>query len=517
MQTLTRPPKPVSSFQPTRPRRRRFSPLMLISVAVTLLIALGAGIYLVVLPKLGTHAAATVNMDCALIVPPHPLTAQGLATPYQLTAFNPANGPCNEANPNQGGFVQAAILNLDTGQISIYNPLVIDKGTQPAIAPVVPQLPQNRVVGIWFGSNANTMHLFGTQGSLQDGNCVTGFNGSIFGQVSFCNAAAFFTAANNAIRKGQLTIPPLGTGKDGLACPTVRDFSIVDMDQSDNVTTEYLVNANGQTAQLTAANAGQMQGATVLKNGSDNRLLSVAVDGALGCTPFMAPDLADNGAMTPAQPLDELQAAAHQANPVALVPLGDDMTVINGNPSLGKTNAYRAGVDQPPAATPADASTKTYCQNLLNIAPQRLQLDSQFTQAAPSIDPAMANNLFTFLAQRFVATYGPNGLNCVGLLKTPDPVSVQTDANGVAISATIANINGGVNNGPGNNGNGNAQAPNCTINGTTLTGCAGTVTINGQSCLFSFANGAVDVTCPAPANNGGGQQGGNPPNNHNGG
>src|SRR5579871_1652325 len=53
---------------------------------------------------------------------------------------------------------------------------------------------------------------------------------------------------------------------------------------------------------------------------------------------------------------------------VALVPLNDDMTVINnGNTvtqSLGKTNAYRAGVGQPLAATTADASGVTYCQTL---------------------------------------------------------------------------------------------------------------------------------------------------------
>jgi hypothetical protein len=56
-------------------------------------------------------------------------------------------------------------------------------------------------------------------------------------------------------------------------------------------------------------------------------------------------------------------------------------------------------------------------------------------QASP--DPAVANSLFTFLAQRFVATYGANGLNCVGLLNRPDPVTVTTDGNGVAVAATI--------------------------------------------------------------------------------
>lgn len=73
--------------------------------------------------------AAAVNMNCTLIVPANPLTAQGLATPYQLTATNPADGPCNEANPNQTAFVQGAVLDPATGQISVYNPVVIDAGT----------------------------------------------------------------------------------------------------------------------------------------------------------------------------------------------------------------------------------------------------------------------------------------------------------------------------------------------------------------------------------------------------
>src|SRR5581483_5770186 len=38
-------------------------------------------------------------------------------------------------------------------------------------------------------------------------------------------------------------------------------------------------------------------------------------------------------------------------------------------------------------------------------------------------------------------------------------------------------------------------APNCNINGTTVAGCMGTVTINGQTCTLAFANGTVTETC----------------------
>ncbi|HWZ19609.1 MAG TPA: hypothetical protein VNW73_12500, partial [Ktedonobacteraceae bacterium] len=157
----------------TRPtHRKRFSPLILVGVVVSLAIALiGAGVF--VLPHFKSHAAqAAVNGDCTLIVPAQPLTAQGLATPYQLVATNPDNGPCNEANAAQSAFVQASIIDPNTGKIAVYDPLVVDQGTQPAMAPVVPTLPNGGIVGIWFGSNGNTLTLQDSNNSLQDGNCV---------------------------------------------------------------------------------------------------------------------------------------------------------------------------------------------------------------------------------------------------------------------------------------------------------------------------------------------------------
>src|SRR5437016_1437560 len=144
MQTLTRPkPSWPNETMPRtiRRRRKRISPQMFIGMIVTLVIAIGAGVLVVAQPWKDTHAAAAVNMDCTLTVPPNPLSAQGLATPYQLAATNRRNGPCNEANTMQSAFVQGAVIDPATGKISIYNPLVVDKGTQSAATPVMPQLP----------------------------------------------------------------------------------------------------------------------------------------------------------------------------------------------------------------------------------------------------------------------------------------------------------------------------------------------------------------------------------------
>jgi hypothetical protein len=487
---------------------------MLIGMGVTVLVVLIAGFFAGVRPYLLSHAAAA-NADCALVVPENPLSAQGLATPYQLTAADPANGPCNEANADQASFVQGAVFDPATGQIGVYNPLVIDQGTKPAAPPVAPTLPANAVVALWFGSNADTLTLRDANGSLQQGKCVNGVQGSIFGQFSYCNAPAFFDAANQAIGAGKLVPPALGMGKDGQICPTVRDFSVVDQDQSDNVTTTYLTTAAGTTAQMTAANvqALQNQQTHVSINGSDNRLLDVAIDGALGCAPWTVPDLADPGQMATALPLNELQAATHPVPPVALVPINDPMVLNGDNQDVNKLNLYRVGVDQPKVANADAASGKRYCQNYATFGAQRIAADAPFTVNGASPDPAVGNNLFTFLAQRFVDSYGADNLKCNQLLGKDSPITTTQNADGVAISAKL---NGqAINTQPttgGNGGGGTATAPDCNVNGTKVAGCAGTVTINGQSCTLAFANGTVNLTCPnAPANNGGGTPGGGKP------
>lgn len=479
-----------------RPRhRRRFGPFVIIGGLVALATILFAGAVVVLWPRLVIQAAGMAqqpqqpNADCTLIVPPDPLTAQGLATPYQLVATDPNKGPCNEANTAQSAFVQASVFNFDTGQISIYNPLVIDQGTQPALQPVVPTIPRGSVVAIWFGFNGNNLTLQSAPNtnSLGDGRCVNGLPGSIFGQFSYCNAPLFFAETNQAILLSILKPPAIGLAQDGKPCPTTRDFGLVDQDQSDNVTTAYLVTANGQTAQLTAANQAQLPNAQKLTNGSDNGLLDKFVDPALGCTPWMAPDLANPGRMVPALPLNEMQAMVFQKAPIALIPLNDPMSMNGNNFDLNKTNAYRAGVDQPPAQSNAQADPKAYCQNLVTIGAPRIMLDAPLTVKMTTPDPGTGNTLFTFLAQRFVNSYMI--LNCQQLLGKASPIATTQDANGAAVSATF-------NGQPINTGtNGPAPAPNCTLNGQQVAGCTGSVNVNGQACTFKFANNTVTIQC----------------------
>ncbi len=366
------------------------------------------------------NAAAAPNPDCTLIVPANPLSAAGLATPYQLTATNPANGQCHEANADQSAYVQGAIIGAD-GQISLYNPLVIDRGTQPAAAPAAATVPAGSTVALWFGFNGTNLTLRSAAGSnsVQQGVCVNGQGGSIFGQFAYCNAPAFFTAANSAIAAGKLQVPAIGTAKDGKPCPTVRDFSAVDQDQSDNVTSHYLATANGRTSQPNKAARAALANRklTDLFNASDNRLVDAFIDPTLGCTPWTAPEQSNDNTPATSLPLNELQAAAQQAAPVALVPLNNPMTLnAAGNQSTAKTNAYRAGVDQGAvgAAAADTGSGATYCTDLFRNAAgiPRVFNDRAMLANGASPDPAAASNLFTFLAMR--ANQSFTNLNCTG-------------------------------------------------------------------------------------------------------
>jgi hypothetical protein len=343
-------------------------------------------------------AQAAANPNCTLIVPARPLSADGLATPYQLVATEPDAGACHEADTDQSAFVEAAILDPAAGAVSIYHPLVIDEGSTPAAPPVPVELPAGAVVGIWFGYNGDTLTLDGPGAD----SCVNGLPGSPFGQYAYCHAAQFFAAANRAISAGKLTVPPLGTALDGLPCPTSRDFFVVDQDQSDNLATTYRV-IDGKIAQDTAAT----RDGKALTNPSDEALLAKAIDPALGCTPFRAPDVTDQAAPTPALALNELSAAAHQADPMALVPTSDPMTQVDGAASPLKTNLYRVGVDMPPL--PAGQDPKTYCTDMLTIAKMRLAKDADLLRDAPSPVPG-SDNLLDFMRARLRAS--ANILGC---------------------------------------------------------------------------------------------------------
>jgi hypothetical protein len=450
-----------------RNRRGRNNRTARIAVPVTAAVALSLGVGIFVAASGGgpakVHPAAAssqevtsgaVITDCDIIVPAHPLTAKGLATPYQLTGHDgdsPGASGCQMINSIKlGAFVQATILDTQTGALSVYDPLVVTKGTKPAVAPVVPKLPSHAVVTIDIGFNGEILRQVGaTPGALRQGRCTDGDPGSPFGQVSFCNGPAFFKAAFALERSGRLVIPSAGISRKmavtggklgtGRACPTVRNFDMVDQDPSDNVTTAYLLNpATGRTAQASAANKARMPHAQILVNGSDNGLIDNFLDPALGCTPMEAPDLGNHGAMTTSQALDELLAAGNEPKNAALIPENDGMvTDIGGNIDLAKADLYRSEIGQPLVnkRTQASSSPQMFCQNLINIQTPFLAANERLFAAWPSPVPTVGDTLYTFLASRLAGSF--DELNCQNFGLAQPVTGMVTNGAGAATQVTL--------------------------------------------------------------------------------
>jgi hypothetical protein len=377
-----------------------------------------------------TPAEAAASMNCTVQVPANPLSAKGLATPWQL------GDGCSMANAGtEGAFVEATILSPN-GQLQVYNPLVITAGTTAGVTPTPPTIARGSQVVIDIGFNGTNLALTG-RGAMQGG-CVDALGQSLIGQVSACNAVNFFNLANFELARGILKVPPAGTDQSGQACLTTRDFALIDQDQSDNVVTKYLINGNGQTAQATTANQAAMAGSTILTNGSDDALLSEFVDPANGCAPFTATDTTNPAGTAPSAALNELSARVNQQGTIAVVPTNDEMTLVSGQMSVAKTNVYRSLVDQPLLAgnTNPTQVAAAYCQNMVNTAPARNQADLARDTNFTSPVPAVGNNLATFLGNRLAMSF--TNLNCGNFgLKNPANVTVDGAGIGTAVTYTL--------------------------------------------------------------------------------
>ena len=395
------------------------------------------------------------NTTCDLIVPANPLSAQGLATPYQLTGphgTTPAQSGCEMSNGAKlGAFVQATILDPATGALSVYEPLVVTRGTRPDTPGMKlnpPVIPRDAVVTIDFGFNGTDLVLVGaTSTTLAAAHCVSGKAGSAFGQTSFCNGANFFSSVQQAERKGLLKVPspgtsdaiipsggPLGTGR---ACPVIRNFEVAGLAPGVGVTTTYLLNPlTGQTAQNNSTSRAYVAGATLLHGNSANAVLDQYVDPILGCAPFKAPDLSNSNVPAFSAALDEIAAGAYQPEAAALVPENDKIVQVGGKPDPAKTNLYREELGQPPvtAAASKSSSPEMYCQNLVNIQTPFLAANQKLLATGQSPVTATASSLLTFLANDLSASF--TGLGCQQF-HLANPVTLKRNSAGTAIAATF--------------------------------------------------------------------------------
>jgi len=407
------------------------------------------------LPATAQAPSRNSTSTCDIIVPANPLSAQGLATPYQLTGPNgmtPAQSGCEMSNGAKlGAFVQATILDPATGALSVYEPLVITQGTRPDTPGMKvnpPVIPADAVVTIDFGFNGTDLVQIGaTSTTLADAHCVSGQAGSAFGPTSFCNGVNFFNGVKKAERAGLLKVPSPGTsnamvpsGGDlgtGRSCPVVSNFEVADLDPGESVTTTYLLNPlTGQTAQDNETNEGYIPGATLLHGNSANTVLDQYVDPILGCTPFEAPDLSQANVPGFSEALDEIAAGAYQPKAAALVPANDKVAMDGGKSDPAKTDLYREELGQAPvsAATSTSSSPATYCQNLVDIQTPFLAANQELLVTGQSPVTATADNLLTFLANDLNASFTSLGCQQFHL---GNPVTLKRNSAGVAIAATF--------------------------------------------------------------------------------
>jgi hypothetical protein len=421
--------------------------------------------------------------SCNIIVPKEPLTAKGLSTAY--ISVN-----CDQTNGDTNSYVEALILNKKTGELVAYSPLIVNNGTQPLFPIVKPKFKEeDTVVAIWFGSNANTIILqdLNNGKTLKNANCINGKVGVVgdtFGQVAGCNNVEFFKVANKLIANGKLVIPALGVDLNGNICPTVRSFTVVDADQSDNVVTSYLTDGVN-TAQDTPANAAANGNLTVLKNGSDNRLLDKIIDVALGCQAMLVKDLS-SGLMRSTQGTNELQATAFQQGSIALVPPTDPMVLFNGNLDFQKVNDYRKIVGQPQIDknTNLNKLAIDYCTNLINIGTKSLVDNQQLY--LNSVSPNVGTNLFDFLGQRQISSF--NVLGCLTLLNITSPLAINNNGNITVLFTTVGQ--------PTVTSTTSTTLP---MNVTTSMGCGGVQSTTTSSAQLTATNlvGGVQPTTTA--------------------
>ena len=350
-----------------------------------------------------------------------------------------------------GAFVQATILDPATGALSVYDPLVVTQGTRPAVKPTIPSIPADAVVTIDFGFNGKDLFQVGaTPTTLADAQLrerrrrgrSSGRCHSATGSASSARCARpSGRGCSRCRRRAPRTRSSrrAATSAPGRACPVTRNFEAVDPASADNVTTAYLLNPlTGQTAQDTTSNAGNIAGATLLVSRSGDTLLDQFLDPILGCTPFQAPDLANNDQPTTSQALDEILAGAYQPKAAALEPENDEVVRGGGDGAFdaAKTDLYRAELGQPPVAGQSGATSDPamYCQNIVDIQTPFLAANRTLLAAGQSPAMATGDNLLTFMASSLNRSFTLLGCQQFGLT---NPVKVTRNVAGAAIAATF--------------------------------------------------------------------------------
>ena len=171
---------------------------------------------------------------CGILVPEDPLSINGLKKPYILKSLTNNNNDCCVTKTYKTVFVEVVILDIISNTFYVYNPPVINNNSQIKIKTELPSLPQQYIIGIWFGSNNVTFKLLDSNNSLHFGNCADGTHQSIFGNFAYCNAKNFFITVNNLINSNNIKIPNSN-------CITSRSFEFNYQYDISGISSSYII------------------------------------------------------------------------------------------------------------------------------------------------------------------------------------------------------------------------------------------------------------------------------------
>jgi hypothetical protein len=380
--------------------------------------------------------------DCILEVPNDPLN-NGLFQPWFVSTNPISKYPCSQILDGSEVFVEATIFDIDNNNLYVYNPLVVDNNTLPAVQPYLAPLPLNNIVVIHFGTNGRSIKLIPSRNNTKSlilGNCINGLsNGTLFGHFAYCNAENFFKQINNNINLGLLIIPTLGKTFQGDICPTIRSFSVVDQDQSDNVITEYIITTDLRVAQNFQININKLNIMKIITNNNDNSLLTKFILPSIGCAPFMVSNLFDKNLLQSSLALNEIQANLYiNESNNALIVSTNPMVIDFNLKSLEKINLYRIGVNQPIINILDINDGQIYCQKITNISYTFFKVH-QYELSKFHSHLSIANNLLNSLLFRLIITL--SYLNCETLTGNILDLNITTDPNtGIIISTNLNNL-----------------------------------------------------------------------------
>ena len=296
---------------------------------------------------------------CVLTIPDNPLTAIGLATPYILSSN------CSVLNMSTTVFSEVIIINTNTREYSIYNPLIVNNISQLENTPVIPILPRKYIIGIWFTSEQPFTLL--TKFNLCENMVNTNF--------AYCNIGVFY----NYVISLNVFIKSI--------CPSIRDYPM-QLLLGNRVMDSYIVNNNSL---ITQTNSLSNNISYIVENTSTNDyIFNNYVNKALNCPSLIAFNI-QTGRQVNSMILNQIQAIQYGSGTSTYI-----------SKSIQEMNFWRLGLGQ---NINVNTDQFIFCNESDNKNALFLYNNYEKLYYYNSPEPTVATNLVNYLAYLYVKNW----------------------------------------------------------------------------------------------------------------